>query len=609
MQNDLLPEDQRALIIKSDPIELVLSEEGGARLTLILPPFEDLSEIKYLTGRQYSLKEHADKEWAPFKSAFADELTRLEKKNDRFGESRTYFSHLANLAELAGDRPAEFQILGRVPLAIRDNFFQYRLGENLHAQGRLAEAEKIFSSFDLDSDASANLRLAYFHAQKNQLDLAAHAVSRVLGIDPLNYGGRLFEGALRLARGECQAAIQSFRIAESERPTSSVLYTNLAIAYLFLKKDHKALASLRKAVALDPLNHNAVSLLADVAHAAGRDEDAVPALRYFVNFEQRVPSVWGRLARSLLQLGHASEALAALRHQATHEDTSAVWNNIGVAHVAARNRKSALSAFKHSTAKVTSESIADAFLALRNILAMLVEDKNYDAAIRMAKLAIREDRDALISKDSKLSDIYTFYLHSLRNSNRMNEAVKISERLLESDSLALRLRVWIGIQLLSYYATSPNRVDRALSLANEFKEILDSIVVLEKPLADNLINNLTFAYAETGHIEEATALLPYLSKLVHEQPYPTATLGLIHLRKGHIERAIQLYEEAIHIALKGDDKKRIRQKLNLELGLNFLQSDAERADRFLKKAEDERHGSPELSERARALRLSGRNVH
>jgi Tfp pilus assembly protein PilF len=55
----------------------------------------------------------------------------------------------------------------------------------------------------------------------------------------------------------------------------------MAIAYLYAKKNDKALAALRKAVALDPLNENAVSLLADVSHAVGRDEDAVPALRYF----------------------------------------------------------------------------------------------------------------------------------------------------------------------------------------------------------------------------------------------------------------------------------------------------------------------------------------
>jgi tetratricopeptide (TPR) repeat protein len=603
MQNDLIPKEKQSLIVRSEPIELVVTEDGGTRLALVLPPFEDLTEISKLAGRHFSLREQADRRWEPFKAAFSEEFERLERKKHQFGDSKTFITHLANLAELAGARDTEYKILLDASRT-QDAFVKYRIGENLQARGRLKEAEEVFLSSDLSTDTAANLRVAFFHAQRAQLDEAAQVVARVLAIDPLDYGGRLFEGALRLAKGQHQEAIQSFRIAAEERPTSSVLFTNMAIAYICARKNEKALTALRKAVALDPLNHNAVAILADMAHSLGRDEDAVPSLRYFVSLEQRLPSLWGRLARALLQIGRADEALAALRRQASQEDTSAVWNNMGVAHVAGRNRKAALSAFKHAVTRVTAESLSDGFLAIRNTLGMLVEDKSYEDVIRVARMAIADDREGIIRRDKKLGDIYVFLIHSLRHTGHTSQGAKIAEELLLDEHISFDLRIWLVTQLLAHYAVVPERSERAIVLAREYMKVIESLDDVNEKLHQGFINNLVFAFAETGQLEEATSLLPYMANLVHHWPYPTATLGLIRIRKGHLEKGAELYEEAIHLATGIEDKRRIRQKLNLEMGLHLLQSDHTRAERLLRKVESERNGSSELRDLARSALLS-----
>jgi hypothetical protein len=105
-------------------------------------------------------------------------------------------------------------------------------------------------------------------------------------------------------------------------------------------------------------------------------------------------------------------------------------------------------------------------------------------------------------------------------------------------------------------------------------------------------------------------LLPYMSNLVHHLPYPTATLGLLHFRKGNIDRGVALYEEAIRLSAQPIDKTRIRQKLNLELGLYLLPTEPRRAERLLLKADSERDGSPELKYLAHAAlgRLRVRNA-
>lgn len=608
MQNDGIPKSGQSLIVTPEPIRLVLAEGLGDQFELVLPPMEDLAEIAKVTDKHFSLRAHADDQFAPFKSAFVAEFDQLEKKKARFGNSKTFITHLANLAELAGRREAEYDVLVDVPEELRDPFIQRLIAENLLVRGRFTEAEKILLALDLANDAAASLRIAFFLVQRNDLDEAARVVSRVLSLDPFNYGGRLFEGALRLAKGQVHQAIQSFRIAEEERPTSSVLFNNMAIAYLCAKKNDKALAALRKAVALDPLNENAVSLLADVSHAVGRDEDAVPALRYFVSLEQRSPSIWGRLARALLEIQQPQEALDALRRQASQEDTAAVWNNIGVARVAYKRRSEAYSAFKHAILKVTADTRADGLLALRNSLALLVEDGHYDEVIRLARIALTDDNDNLCRHDKKLCDIYVFMLHSMRHINRTAEAMRICEELLEDKSIAYDLRIWVVTQMLAQYAIVPEQADRAVALGREYLGALENLDTISDRLHEGFINNLVFAFTETGHVDEAHALLPYMSNLVHHLPYPTATLGLLHFRKGNIDRGVALYEEAIRLSARPRDKARIRQKLNLELGLYLLPTEPRRAERLLLKADSERDGSPELKHLAhtalRRLRLS-----
>lgn len=600
MLNDVIPKDGQSLIVTPEPIRLILAEGLGDQFELVLPPLEDLAEIDKVTNKHFSLRAQADDQCAPLKNAFAAEFAQLEKKKARFGNSKTFITHLANLAELAGRREAEYDVLVDTPAELRDPFMQRLIAENLLIRGHSIEAEKLLLTLDLANDTAANLRIAFFLVQRNDLDGAARVVSRVLSIDPFNYGGRLFEGALRLAKGQYHPAIQSFRIAEEERPNSSVLFTNLAIAYVCAKKNDKALSALRKAVALDPLNENAISLLADVSHAVGRDEDAVPSLRYFVGLEQRSPSIWGRLARALLAIQQPQEALDALRRQASQEDTAAVWNNIGVARVANKRRSEALSAFKHAIHKVTADTMADGLLAVRNSLAVLIEERHYHEVIRLARLALLNDADHLCRRDKKLCDIYVFMLHSMRHVNQTQEAMRICEELVKEDRAAYDLQIWAVTQMLAHYAIVPEQADRALVLARDYLRVLENLDAISERLHEGIINNIVFVFAETGHVDEANALLPHMSNMVHHLPFPTATLGLLHFRKGNIDRGVALYEEAIRLAAQARDKVTIRQKLNLELGLFLMPTEPRRAERLLRKADSVRDGSPELKHLAHA---------
>jgi hypothetical protein len=119
-----------------------------------------------------------------------------------------------------------------------------------------------------------------------------------------------------------------------------------------------------------------------------------------------------------------------------------------------------------------------------------------------------------------------------------------------------------------------------------------------------LINNIAFAFAELGNLAQADDYLKLVSNRVHKDPYPTATLGLLHLRRGHEERGTLLYEEAVRLALNASDKARIRQKMHLEMAQLKSVENPSVARRHLERAITITGGAPELTEQARKIRAT-----
>ena len=99
--------------------------------------------------------------------------------------------------------------------------------------------------------------------------------------------------------------------------------------------------------------------------------------------------------------------------------------------------------------------------------------------------------------------------------------------------------------------------------------------------------------------DAANAVLNRLSDSFHKSPYVTATLGLYHFRKGDAERGERLYREAIHMISDKSLKSKFLQKLHLELGLYYLQSEKSRAAaKHLSHARDAKDGFEVLTRQA-----------
>lgn len=602
MLTDQLPSENANLVVVPRPIELVFADNGLSSLTLILPPLEDMAEMDSLRRVHFSLKEFAANQWDRLADIFTGELDALEQKSERFGDSPTFLNRLANLAEITGDRVREEGYLQRMRQLSDDEFVEHRLGDNLIAQNMHPEAEKLYSQLNLSQDAFANLRLAFFHVQRRDLNAALPYVTRAVEINPLDFSARLFEGSLRLVRGEYELAIQSFRFAAEDRQTSSPLFTNLALAYLYVNKSDKALTSLRKAVALDPSNENAISLLADLAYSKNRNEDAIPSLRYFLLYEQKNPTMWARLARALLVLGKTNEAIAALKRQGSLENSCSVWNNLAVAYQANGDKAKALKAYKHAMKLEVEAPTRDFYLSARNLASLLLNERSYKAVLSFSRAIISDDEKQILLADQQLADIFIFYVHALAHTGERKQAAQFSELILSSDRpLAPKLTAWLASTLITHYSLESASNSAALKLADRYEKLLTSLGPQDSQTRDMLANNIAFAHLEAGQTAAAERFLQQLTHSFHKDPYPTATLGLFHMRKGSYDRAVSLYEEAIMLAGSIDDKVRIRQKLNLELGIRYFDSDPSRSRRFLQKVTEHRKTLPQFAAQAQSL--------
>lgn len=593
--------DSKSLAVARTPIEVVLIEGGASPLSLVLPPYEDIREIETLRDSHFSIREWSQTALAHLWEPLKFEYERLSRKQALLGNQYILLNRLANLTAIGGDLVGEEHYL-REALKLRDSEpVRIRLVENLIAAHKDRDASALLGKEDLSKSVYANLRIASSLAVKGLIDEAAKHVATAVSIDPLDFGARLFEGSLKLWKGDNEAALLSFRIALERKRNSAALYTNMAVGYLRLNRLEKASQCLRRAVAIEPLNVNSVTFLADLAFAQGRDEDAIPALRYLIRFEQKNAGAWGRLARGLLRIGEIPEAVAAIKRQASIENTNEVWNNLGVAYLASGDRKKSLESFKHAM-EISEDSSERGFcVAAKNLAAMITKSGSPADVLKFILATIAPANKQSFLSDNVAGSIFIIQLHSLISLHQTEKAVTLAEDLLSDERTHPQLACRLATGLLAIYSLNEGWSDHALSLAARFKPIALSYNFNDDSTRAQLLNNIAFCYAEFGNLAEAEECLRHISDGIHVNPYITATSGLLHLKKGHLDRADVLYQEALRLCVAQEDKARIRQKWNLEIGKTHLIDSPASALRSLFRARDEKGGEDGLVRQATRL--------
>lgn len=596
-----LPGNQKALVARPEPVKVVVAEDSSHPLTFVLPPLDDLAEMEELGAQNFSIEEISSNHVAENKKSFEREFAHLQVKAKKFSESPVFLGKLASLAKFAGYLEKEKELSKRALELDGGEFYAHRLGDTMIVGGHFDEAEQFFKSLDLSMDIGANLRMAAFCMHRQDIEGAVRFVGKAVEIDPLDFNTRLFGGGLQLIQKRYAAAVQSFRTALEERPTSSAAHCNLAIAYVGLRHDDKALSSLKRSVALDPLNLNSVMLLADLSFRLKKDEDAIPALRCFIQDVQTNAAVWSRLARACYRIGKFEEAIAALKREGSISDSGAVWNNLGVSYFDLGNKKRALESFTHAMRLEEQTASRTYFLAARNIAHLFATNEMHSEIRALVRPLLRQDENGLIFSDDEVSDLLAFYVGSLLKDRHVDEAKLIAAEVLSREGVSDSLTIWLVSSLVGYAALHGNS-EPVIELARAYDRLAANLSEPHRERRERYFNNVAFAVAELGRVSEAEAYLSEISSCIHRSAYPTATFGLIQFRKGNATRGKALYEEAVKLASSKNDKARIRQKLNLELGRHWLElKQQSKAKRILDRAINENLGEVELSKQARTL--------
>lgn len=604
MLEQKLPIANSRLEVEPAHVRVILAEEGNDVLSAIMHPLEELREISKLAAGNFSIKQVSDHNYARLCDRIKHDLTRLLEKEERFAASATFQSHLADLHEMLGEiESAQTRLAVAADLSPNPSL-RHRMGANFIAMGKQDEALALFGGMDLGTDVHANLRLAYLSARNNQIEDAIVAVERALNISPTDFGGRLFRGALALAKQEFPRAILNFKIALEERQSVSA-YTNLAISYVLIQRPDKAFAALRKAIALEPYNEHAVGLLADLAFLEKRSDMVIGPLERLVEFEQKSEGNWARLARALLDSGQKRKAVDALKRQASVQESSSVFNNLGVAHDRLGERKKAMQYFRHAISLAPKDNFDAYLLPVRNLICVLCEENDYPAARTTALKVIEADPGWSLTTKPVFSDIYAFYFSALIRMGERKEAIRFSKKILKEVPNAVpSLRVWLASCLVAEYGMVPEKFEEALALG---QQAMDMLTRLERDDSRRhlLHNNLAVLLIEMGRFDEAQQHLSKISRYIHVEPYATATLGLLNFKRGHIDKGQALYEDAMRLASFAHDRRRIAQKMNLELGYAMLdRGDIAQARRRWMMAAKDNEPVQQIRDRAKELLMT-----
>jgi tetratricopeptide (TPR) repeat protein len=583
MLEQISDEKKSALARKRQPLSVPLADELCGAITLQLPEADELNSIRELYFQKVSAEEVCNEFRDTWGATLRRELSRLLRKEKHYKSSPTFLSHLATLSEFSGDMEGCAHRL-RIGLAEdRTSYLRQRLGRMLIGLNDYSEAESVLKGANLRSDATANLGLAFVELLRGEFHSASRLVKSALEIDPTNWRALLLAGALELRESNSAQAIRYFRSATEDAESSSAPYLLLAAAYWRSSRTDKATEVLKRAVAMNPADENAAIFFADALMSEKRYDEACHAVGEFIRYEQKSAAAWDRLARCNFEMGFNQKALEALKHQASVSEGPAVWNNMGLVFWQMRDETRS----GKYLAKAIESSVQEGFtsyLPFYNAFIFLRSIGKPEEALKISEL-IPVERFPELARRPIASTLLALRCDALADTGKVDQADEEFGRLFAIPGKNKNLYHALLVCATYFYSLVRRNGAKAIQCAEWALEEARKKKVAKEQLGP-LLNNVVFVLLEFGRINEAEKILPLISPWVHKSPTATATLGLLHLKKGHFEAGKALYEEALALMSSGPRKQRLRQKMQLEIGKVLLdQGDSQVAGRHLREAE------------------------
>lgn len=562
-------------------IEVVLEDDSLRPIKLSFPAVDDLESIRDSFFSKISVHEIAEDIDLCDVITLQSELEKYYSKFEKFKDSPTFLIQIASLHQLLHENEKAEEILRDAYRRFGCEHLRHALGDELVLRNKITDAEALYAEVGEDSDdAHTLLRKAFFALNAHKTDVAERLITKAESIDPLDYTTLVFKGGIELYKGEYDRAIRNFRLAVQEKPSSSNAFVNLATAYWCKHQINPALKALKTAIDINPLNQNAIIFYSDLVCTTGEGPKAIPSLSLFVKYNQKSEHIWERLARAYYISGEFVKAGDALRHQASIKETSAVWNNLGLVHWRLKDHKKGIKFIVHAI-DMAGNQPKEIETPLMNLISLLLEMNNHRMVLKISKDLIDEKQ----LPNSILERVYLKYVMALESLHKHAVATAEAQKFLSAGINNTEVKLSLLLHLI-YYKTVLDKDKEAAMKAIDMS-IAEAQAHPDIPLDlwNRVYNNCFFSLLCFDRIDEAQRLVPALQRAFHRDPYATATLGLYNLKRNRPDKGIELYEEAIKIARHDRDlKKKIKQRMNLELAKYYESIDSKRALTYLEKA-------------------------
>lgn len=605
MLNDKTELQTKAVEVPPEKI-LISIGDGDDAVILALPSALEIDEITSPEIVDFALQVH-DPICTESAEQLDDEIQNLELKRARFKDSVKILTHLSHLSNLAGNLGDSESYLLEARQLKNSNFIEHELGNVYIDREEPETAWSIYNNCDLSKDIRANLRLAFILSKQNKILEAKKYVDNAICIDATDYSARMFEGAIELWNGSWERAIRSFKVAAEERDTSSALFVNLAAAYWALGQKQKSTQALKRAHFLDPLNINATLFLSDVLFLEGMPQNCIPLVKATLEFYPLNSALWARYARAFYETGKRQEdskryfldALEALKRQAQLSESFGVWNNIGVVYAALQDHGKARRFFGQALT-LASQAQQAPEIPLSNLVTSFINSREYKNAYKLTEeyLSSIEDKNPVTTVQTQLLIQNMIALEAI---GERTQAASRAEKLLTGQFEEIEDELEFIVHLLFFRTiVEPNWtvIEKYLPRAIEIIRTQN----ISEAAKSRASNNIIFALLTFGDLEQAQSLITHVAPLVHIDPFVTATYGLFHIKKGNLERAEELYTEAVALASTRINKNRIKQRMNLELGkANAQLGYSSKAVRMLSRAAKQKDGYKSASTEAQEM--------
>ena len=394
------------------------------------------------------------------------------------------------------------------------------------------DAERALARLESKGDTRALKPLRTFRAtlaaQRGDLDQALKLVSGVGTPE-----GWSLLGWIKLQKHDYANAIQFYRRALREGRADPEILTNIGYAHAALGQRDRAIRDTQYALSLRPANQSRVGLnLAAYYSAEGAYDNALKVVRTLQEDAPRELDLWFAQADIYLSMGAPEKAERALRRIRT-----GLWAHLSVPQQAELTANMAFLDWmleKRSKKEVASEILRElerveySTPRLAEMLPPLLG--HFSDAKTLRKVLVSTLR-ANPGKQLRFLDVNLAVLE-----RRYDEAIKLSVTWVKDEPLNSTPAV-AATYLLADVGGDPGAASE-----------LGLQALRRMPAAESLANNVAYALALADRAQEAKQWVPE-----DHSPQSAATAGLVAMRLGDREQAIECYRRAFSRAASTND--------------------------------------------------------